>query len=495
MAPNRSGPEGPLQMALQESTAAATTRATEGQRIFSPIAAFLDQHRSLTSGFPLHLQRALASLSDDLAAVAQCHFNAFINGKALENLNLTSLPASRPPSPPPSRPPSGLAQSTYATAASSPALAKLTLLAKLPRKSPPKQPAPDNRLFVRLPNSHLARGMQAYAIYSSLRAELGPNGPLLKEVQPTKTGFALCPSSPNGLPALEAQKETISAFFGDCQVEQGTRWVSYRVTNVPRSIGQLSQDNKYSLVLVDSEAVASAVTDTTGLTPISVTQTLSSVNNPHAPYSSWFVNFPEGTTTTLPRQLRLFGATASTRLLARKTTVIQCNRCWMWHNPRSCARPPRCRLCGSTEHPEEGHGNRCSAPHPHQCPPRCFHCHGPHPADHPECLLRPSKSNTAYTKAQKSEIRKSCSVALARTRTETGCSTQSPTSSEEQMAVDVEPTPPPSQGIPRPTASPFRPTTPPPPSPPRAPPSTTRAVRFTTPQPANRFNALLETQI
>jgi hypothetical protein len=54
MAPKRSGTECPLQMALQESTVAATTRAAEGQRIFSPIAAFLGQHRSLTFGLPAH---------------------------------------------------------------------------------------------------------------------------------------------------------------------------------------------------------------------------------------------------------------------------------------------------------------------------------------------------------------------------------------------------------------------------------------------------------
>jgi hypothetical protein len=49
---------------------------------------------------------------------------------------------------------------------------------------------------------------------------------LLKEVQTTKSGFALCPSSANSLSALEAQKEKISAFFGNCQVEKGSRWVS-----------------------------------------------------------------------------------------------------------------------------------------------------------------------------------------------------------------------------------------------------------------------------
>src|ERR1700761_6136614 len=205
--------------------------------------------------------------------------------------------------------------------------------------------------------------------------------------------------------------------------------------------------------------------------------------------------FPEGTTTPLPRQLRLFGATTTARLLARKITVIQCNRCWRWHNSRSCARPPRCRLCGSTEHTEEGHSNRCSAPSPHQCPPRCLHCHGPHPADDLGCFLRPSKPSTAFTKTQKSEIRKSCSAALARTRTDLGCLTLPPASTQEEMAVDSEPTPLSSQSPPRAITSPFRPSTPPPPEPPRIPPSTSRAVRFINLPPANRFNSLLEEQL
>jgi hypothetical protein len=160
MTPILPGPEGPLQTALRESTAAAAIRATEGQRIFSPVAAFLDQHRNQTSGLPPHLQRALASLSDDLAAVAQRHFDAFISGTTPENLTSTSLSASRPPPPPPSRPLPGLAQSTYAAAASSPVLAQSSPTAKPTKKTPSKQLAPDNRLFVRLPNAHPATGMR-----------------------------------------------------------------------------------------------------------------------------------------------------------------------------------------------------------------------------------------------------------------------------------------------------------------------------------------------
>ena len=45
-------PEGPLQAALHDSTVAATTRASEGHAVFSPIAVFLDKHRSEVSDLP-----------------------------------------------------------------------------------------------------------------------------------------------------------------------------------------------------------------------------------------------------------------------------------------------------------------------------------------------------------------------------------------------------------------------------------------------------------
>jgi hypothetical protein len=116
--------------------------------------------------------------------------------------------------------------------------------------------------------------MQAYAICSSLRAKLGSNGPVLKEVQSTKSGFALCPSSPEALAVLETQKETIRAFFGECHVEKSSHWVSYRVTNVPRLIGQISQAGEYTLAPVDSKAMARSVSESIGLTPIAVTDSV-----------------------------------------------------------------------------------------------------------------------------------------------------------------------------------------------------------------------------
>ncbi|KAI9035693.1 uncharacterized protein KD926_002974 [Aspergillus affinis] len=217
MATLNSQPDGPLQAALLETTTAVSIRAAEGQRIFSPIAIFLDKHRN----------------------------HAYISGvsSTLTTTSPAPAPASLPPSPPPSRPPSGLARSTYAT------VTQITKI-KGPSTSRPKakqktiistfNQQPDSRLFVRFPPNHLAKNMDAYVIYTSFRSHLGTNNKTLKGIQSIKTGFALLPLSPEALAALEAQKEAISTFFTNCQIERNSRWISYRVTNVLRKIGQLN---------------------------------------------------------------------------------------------------------------------------------------------------------------------------------------------------------------------------------------------------------------
>ncbi|EED23135.1 conserved hypothetical protein [Talaromyces stipitatus ATCC 10500] len=300
MARKGPGTDGPLQTALLESTSAATTRASEGQKIFSPIAVFLDKHRSQTTSLAPHLLRALTALSNDLALIAQQHFNAYISGISTISIlpvlspSPSSFPTLNPllPSPPPSRLPSGLNQSTYATITQY-ALVKLTPIThpKAFIKNPMplvKQPLPDIWLFIRLLADHAARKMEAYAIYSSLRSQLNLNSAALKEVQATKTGFALCPSSPEALLALEAQKETISAFFVNCQIERSSQWVSYRVTNVPRKISQIL-DGQYSLIPVNPTLLSLEISETTGLKPISISETTISAANPDTLSLSWFL--------------------------------------------------------------------------------------------------------------------------------------------------------------------------------------------------------------
>ncbi|GFF28451.1 hypothetical protein IFM61606_10163 [Aspergillus udagawae] len=233
--------------ALQETTTTATARALEGQKIFGPIPTFLDNHRRQNAGLAPCQLEALAALSNDLANTAQLHFNAYISRVPLTNASLTPAPApvSLPPSPPPSRPPSGLAQSTYATVTrNSPvkddAAKKQNNTDPKPGGAAAKPPSPHNRVFVRLSENHLAKGMDAFAIHTSLQSHLGTNRKHLKGVQSIRTGFALLPISAEALSVLEAQKESITTFFKDCQIERSSRWISYQVTNVPRKVGRLT---------------------------------------------------------------------------------------------------------------------------------------------------------------------------------------------------------------------------------------------------------------
>jgi hypothetical protein len=106
----------------------------------------------------------------------------------------------------------------------------------------------------------------------------------------------------------------------------------------------------------------------------------------------------------------------------------------MWHNVRTCARPPRCRLCGSTTHTEEGHGNRCNTPTLHICPPRCLHCYSPHLADHADCPLC-RQTDKSYTKLQKATIQTTGIATTTQTRLEAGCIYEQ-TVAADQMAID-----------------------------------------------------------
>ena len=74
----------PLTFALANVVERATKRATDGQRIFSPIAALWDEYieseavRALPQGLRPHIQR----LCKDISTLAIRHFNAYIKGSA-----------------------------------------------------------------------------------------------------------------------------------------------------------------------------------------------------------------------------------------------------------------------------------------------------------------------------------------------------------------------------------------------------------------------------
>lgn len=492
-----------LQANLQLAAAAATTRASEAQQLYSSVADMLDAHRhgEPAKALPTHMKTAFKAFCDDMSAVAQRHFESYIRGSPrppapyMINIDTPKTPpysAPSLPSQPPTRSRSQSGSRSQSQSSSQPSSYAQAAARPHPAETPPtattssvhsqrvqqkKFSPPDSRLFVRLPATHQARPFPGYAILTQLRASLGDAGCYLREVQAVKTGFALCPSSPSDLPALEACIPAITSFFGkDSHVEKASNWTSYRITNVPRSITVISDLAEVTTSPITPEILLTAIAEAIGATPAAASQTTSSIANPHDYSSSWIVRFPNDIP-SLPRSLLLFGARTAIRLLPVKTTTIQCSRCFQWHNRRSCARPARCRLCGSTGHNEANHPI-CSST-PHDCPSRCLHCHGPHAADSLECLLRPRPNASPLSKAQKTQIRQTCAEARLRICNSAGCSLK--TATEATAVTDSMDYTHSSTTDPSTTPHLNRPQTPPIAQPPEMPPMTDKAVRFCSP--------------
>jgi len=219
------------------------------------------------------------------------------------------------------------------------------------------------------------------------------------------------------------EKIKTDSFFGNAPVENASPWTSYRIKHVPRSHGTIKRIGKelqYCLQPVTEAALHDALSAAAGVAPTAITASRDNDKNPTSSSTTWIARFPE-THNRLPRTLFLFGCRTQTKILPQRRATVQCTRCWLWHNARTCASEPRCRLCGSSKHSEETHGNLCAATGDHTCPCRCIHCHGPHPADDPKCELRPKPSSPPKSKAQVSAIRRIGSEARMRKQAEAGC--------------------------------------------------------------------------
>lgn len=362
------------------------------------------------------LENAFSQFCKDIFTVAQAHFHSHICGsgpppapypKALSGNTSTTLPnrLGSAPDPPPSKAPPR-AEPTYASAAKTAATPSIT-----PRKSlkpPPRQETQrDSRLFVRLHPSHPFRQLSSYAILDVLKNAGFPKE--IREVQIVNSGLALCPATPTTRTVLVTRIQEIQNLFssaGDCLVEEAHNLKSYKLTSVPRAYTGLD-GTTVSNIPVTAEALSQALLASLGFSPVFVGQTRGSQEADQTYPTSWIVRVDSSS--SIPRSLILFGCRATSRYLPKKVKVVQCSRCFLWHNERSCARPLRCRLCGSIEHSEASHP--ACLPHPHPCPPRCIHCHGPHPADAPECPLRPKPGSTPPPKAEVARLRQAGSAA------------------------------------------------------------------------------------
>lgn len=189
--------------------------------MFQNISCILDDAISVDH-LPENLLKPFREFVVDPKSVVRRHFDSYVRGS---NRPPIPYPISQPaPAAPkrraivatpmvtlPNRP------ATYAsTVSSAPAIKQAQKpAAATQRHNPPKkQEAPssstnirapiDNRLLVRVASGHASLNMSPYAIMQQLNMFLKEN--LVREVQMTKTGFAICPTS---LTAQESLTSTL----------------------------------------------------------------------------------------------------------------------------------------------------------------------------------------------------------------------------------------------------------------------------------------------
>jgi hypothetical protein len=422
---------------------ASSTRAKEGQRIFAPIATLWDDYleSETVRKLPPKLRKPLLALCQEISRTATRHFDAYIKGTKPS----PAVTSQQPPLPPARKdatdepvtqqPPQAL---TYAQRAASgppsqpPPLKQRSKAPTTQVKSPPLA-RPDTRLFIRVGLDHISRRAGPFAVLTALKTLLGTDSSLLKEVQEVKSGFALCTGSLDMLAKLETHSQAISRAFTDSIVERQPNWTSYRLINIPRTVNTIDGLGQITSNLVTDEIIAEAIHNTTNQSLARAAETKDS-SQKNLYNTSWIASFPTDSHSPLPRNLRILGAAVIVAVIKPKPRVVQCTRCYQWHNARNCIRPQHCRICGSTQHQEADHTTRCDTSSPHICPARCLHCGGPHKADDPSCPLRLTPRGPK-TRSEKKAILEISKLARIRACTAANCS-RKPLTDPRSLSTD-----------------------------------------------------------
>jgi len=419
----------PLSRILSETVKATTERAKEGHTLFGPIAALWDEYlqSDAVRKLPQRHRKPLELLCKEISELSLAHFDAYIKGIRPSPRSPSPTGSNAPPTPtatPPLAPIATTYASVTATPLTTPPLPATAPTKRTPVRKPTPQPRSDTRLFLRIGPDNIARETGPFAVLTALRNTLGTDAKLLREVQTVNSGYALCTGSIEARLALESKIPLLESLFTDCKIERQPDWVSYRLSNIPRTVTTLSDTGSLLSHLVSPAILAESIQFTADQSPVrSVETKLSSESSSF--HTTWVVSFERVAHQPLPRTLRILGSAVHCAVIPPRTSVIQCTRCFHWHNARNCVRPLSCRVCGSRTHNESQHTTSCGSNLPHQCPARCLHCGGPHFADDLSCPLRPGKR--PLSKSERSSILQTTKAARKRAYLAAGCSPTSAT--------------------------------------------------------------------
>ena len=263
-------------------------------------------------------------------------------------------------------------------------------LHETPHKSPQLEKPP--RIFLRLPKDHAARRASPYATMDTLRKHLDKTcSTAVKEVQQVPSGLAIWPKDGLGLQLLMERRETLECLLQGSKVEMEQKWAIFVLPNTPRQYTSFegTQEPINKQMALDEFKLQS------DLSPLKF---YFSNKNPLS--STLVMAVPEYQARAVPKWINLFGKNVQVKHKPLRARIEQCTRCWDYHNPRTCTRTPRCRICSKRDHTEESH------PSPEDegsSDPCCTNCCGPFLADHSNCPTRPTVHQGTIQRLSKSQ--------------------------------------------------------------------------------------------
>lgn len=152
---------------------------------------------------------------------------------------------------------------------------------------------------------------------------------LVLEIQTTKTGFAICPTSSAAQEALIARMREIETYLstrGQCKVEKPKNHKAYLLSGIPQSYTDYNGTD-VELVEITASVIAEALTDLTKVVPVNVLEPRNAAKAKYTSLKDWIVLYPEESA-SLSRSLPLFGIRVQTKLLPKKMKIPQCSKCF-----------------------------------------------------------------------------------------------------------------------------------------------------------------------
>ena len=305
----------------------------------------------------------------------------------------------------------------------------------------PTKPERPLRLFLRLPADHPARHASPHAALQKLRSSLDPAiTDTIKEIQHIPTGLAIGPKSTQAGQILHSKKEEIQQVIQGSNAELEQKWAIFVIPGTSKQY--IGYDG--SMVTISEQAAKEEFKLQTGITPLKLHWSRKNHIHNTENITKTIIATPESAIPNVPHWIHFFGKNLRIRRKNITPKVQQCARCWDYHNPRSCTRRPKCRLCGDKDHTEEDHKENTQ---------QCANCLGPAPADHAQCPVQPSIKQGILVRVPKTQIAaiqciesnrqrsppfENAEVGIQKSQTDTG-------TSSENTAVEAASSPAPTQ--------------------------------------------------